>query len=176
MEEGAMKHKPERATVRKNSRPAWTPLLERIEPDAAGIDCGSQEHYVAVPSDRDPQPVRAFRTFTAELNRLADWLQQCAIKTVAMESTGVYWIPLYEILEERGFEVVLVNARHLHNVRGRKSDVSDCEWLQQLHSVVLLSPSFRPAATLVPLRAYLRQRHTLVEEGESYPADAKSAD
>jgi transposase len=166
MEEAAMNHKPKRA--RKSPRPVWTPLLERIQRDAAGIDCGARDHYVAVPSDRDPQPVQTFRTFTAELKRLADWLTQCGIKTVAMESTGVYWIPLFEILEERGFEVVLVNARHLHNVRGRKSDVSDCEWLQQLHSVGLLSPSFRPAAALVPLRAYLRQRQTLIEEGATH--------
>jgi transposase len=108
--------------------------------------------------------VREFRTFTADLHRLADWLAQCGVKTVAMESTGVYWIPLYEILEERGFEVLLVNARDVHNVRGRKSDVTDCEWLRELHSVGLLRPSFRPADTIVPLRSFMRQRETLVEE------------
>jgi transposase len=166
MKEAAVKHKSK--SQRKAQRRVWTPLLERIQPNAAGIDCGAQEHYVAVPADRDHQPVQAFRTFTAELKQLADWLAQCRITTVAMESTGVYWIPLYEILEERGFEVVLVNARHLHNVRGRKSDVSDCQWLQQLHSVGLLSPSFRPSAALVPLRAYLRQRQTLSEEGATH--------
>ena len=160
-----MKHKPKGERARKNPRSVWTPLLERIQPHAAGIDCGAHEHYVAVPPERDLQPVQAFRTFTADLQRLAEWLGQCGITTVAMESTGVYWIPLYEILEARGLEVVLVNARHLHNVRGRKSDVSDCQWLQQLHSVGLLSPSFRPAAALVPLRAYLRQRQTLVAAG-----------
>jgi hypothetical protein len=117
-----------------------------------------------VPPDRDPQPVRWFRTFTADLNRLAEWLVQCGVKTVAMESTGVYWIPLYEILEARGLEVVLVNARHLRNVRGRTSDVSDCEWLRELHSVGLLSGSFRPAAEIVTLRGYLRHRATLIEE------------
>src|SRR5215831_17262745 len=107
---------------------AWSSLLKRIQPDAAGIDCGATSHYVAVPEDRDPhQPVRAFGTFTADLHRLADWLVQCDIKTVAMESTGVYWIPLHEVLEERGLEVVLVNARQVHNVRGRKSDVQDCQ-------------------------------------------------
>src|SRR6202047_498884 len=90
-----------------------------------------------------PSRVREFRTFTAELHRLADWLAQCEVKTVALESTGVYWIPLYEILEERGFEVILVNARDVHNVRGRKSDVSDCEWLPELHRVGLLRASFR---------------------------------
>jgi transposase len=119
---------------------------------------------VGVPPDRDPQPVREFRTFTAELQRLADWLAQCGVKTVALESTGVYWIPLYEILEQRGFEVLLVNARDLHNVRGRKRDVKDCEWLRELHSVGRLGASFRPAATIVPLRALMRQRQTLVEE------------
>jgi transposase len=141
-----------------------TSLLERIQPDAAGVDCGARSHFVAVPSDRDPQPVREFRTFTADLDRLADWLEQCGVKTVAMESTGVYWIPLYEILEQRGFEVLLVNAHDVHNVRGRKSDVSDCEWLRELHSVGLLRASFRPAAAIVPLRSFLRQRETLVEE------------
>ena len=163
MEEAAMKHKPKRARTSKPERGSLS-LLERIQPDAAGIDCGQNSHYVAVPPDRDPERVREFRTFTADLQRLADWLAQCRIKTVAMESTGVYWIPLYEILEARGFEVLLVNARDLHNVRGRKSDVADCEWLRELHMVGLLHASFRPAAALVPLRSYMRQRDTLVAE------------
>jgi len=156
-----MKHNQRTPVGKRRKSPS---LLERIQPDAAGIDCGEKSHYVAVPRERDPQPVREFRTFTAELYHLADWLAQCGIMTVAMESTGVYWIPLYEILEERGFEVILVNARDVHNVRGRKSDVSDCEWLQELHSVGLLRPSFRPAAAIVALRSYLRERATLVEE------------
>jgi transposase len=118
---------------------------------------------VAVPEDRDPQPVREFRTFTADLQHLADWLVKCGIKTVAMESTGVYWIPIHEVLEERGLEVVLVNAHEMHNVRGRKSDVSDCQWLQELHSVGLLRPSFRPAAAIVALRSYVPHRQTLIE-------------
>src|SRR6202158_1539829 len=113
---------------------------------------------------RTREPGREFRTFPTDLQHLAEWLAQCGVKTVAMESTGVYWIPLYEILEQRGFEVVLVNARDVRNVRGRKSDVKDCEWLQQLHSVGLLRASFRPAAAMVPLRSYLRQRAILVEE------------
>ena len=121
--------------------------------------------------------MREFRTFTADLQRLAEWLAQCGVKTVAMESTGVYWIPLYEILEQRGFEVVLVNARDVHNVRGRKSDVTDCEWLQQLHSVGLLRASFRPAAAMVPLRSYLRQRAILVEEAHCpHSAHAEGVD
>ena len=155
-----MKHNQRTPVGKRRKSPS---LLERIQPDAAGIDCGEKSHYVAVSRERDPQPVREFRTFTTELYRLVDWLAQCGIKTVAMESTGVYWIPLYEILEERGFEVILVNARNVHNVRGRKSDVSDCEWLQELHSVGLLRPSFRPAAAIVA-RSYLRERATLVKE------------
>jgi transposase len=166
MEEAAMKHnsRRERADKRKRVTPS---LLERIQPDAAGIDCGQNSHFVAVPPGHDPQPVREFRTFTGELQRLADWLVECGVKTVAMESTGVYWIPLYEILEQRGLEVLLVNARDVHNVPGRKSDVRDCEWLRELHSVGLLRASFRPAAAIVPLRSFLRQRETLVEEAST---------
>jgi transposase len=156
-----------RGEQRKKPRQLTPSLLERIQPNAAGIDCGERSHFVAVPVERDPQPVREFRTFTADLERLADWLTHCRIKTVAMESTGVYWIPLYEILEARGFEVTLVNAREVHNVPGRKSDVRDCEWLRELHSVGLLRSSFRPKASIVPLRSYLRQRESLVEEASA---------
>jgi transposase len=149
-------------------RRTWSPLLKRIQPDAAGIDCGAISHYVAVPQDRDPEPVREFHTSTVGLQQLADWLVKCGIKTVAMESTGVYWIPVHEILEERGLEVVLVNAHHVHahhvhNVRGRKTDVKDCQWLQEPHSVDLLHASFRPAAAIVRLRSYVRHRQTLVD-------------
>jgi transposase len=158
-----MKHTPKREREAKKERVSSS-LLERIQPDAAGIDCGQNSHFVAVPPDRDTQPVREFRSFTGELHRLADWLARCGVKTVAMESTGVYWIALYEILEQRDFQVVLVNARDVHNVPGRKSDVQDCEWLRELHSVGLLRASFRPSAAIVPLRAYLRQRETLVQE------------
>jgi transposase len=158
-----MQHNPKRRRSGEK-RPSGIALLERIQPDAAGIDCGQNSHFVAVRPDRDPQPVREFRTFTADLQRLADWLAQCGVKTVAMESTGVYWIPIYEMLEQRGFEVLLVNARDVHHVRGRKSDVTDCEWLRELHSVGLLRASFRPAAAIVPLRSFMRQRATLVEE------------
>ena len=105
-------------------------LLERMSPNAAGVDCGSEAHDVAVPPDRDAAPVRSFMTFTTELHRLADWLTACGVTTVAMESTGVYWIPLYEILEARGLDVVLVNARHVKNVPGRKTDVLDCQWIR----------------------------------------------
>lgn len=136
--------------------------------DAAGIDIGSDSHFVAVPADRDEQPVREFKSFTSDLYALADWLESCRIKTVAMESTGVYWIPLYTILEERGYEVFLVNARHVKNVSGRKSDVSDCQWLQQLHTYGLLQGSFRPTEQICELRSYCRHRHGLVEQASMY--------
>jgi transposase len=140
----------------------------RLHPDAAGIDVGSSSHYVAVPEDRDPNPVRSFGAFTEDLFALADWLSRCRITTVAMEATGVYWIPLFEILDRRGFEVVLVNARHVKNVPGRKSDVIDCQWLQELHSLGLLSASFRPSDEVVALRGYVRQRKMLVEYAASH--------
>lgn len=137
--------------------------LEQIHLNAAGIDIGAEEVYVAVPPDRDEQSVRSFPTFTADLHRLADWLEQCGIDTVAMEATGVYWIPLYEILEARGFQVYLVNARHLKNVHGRKSDVLDCQWIQQLHTYGLLSASFRPPEQIVAIRSLVRHREMLVQ-------------
>ena len=145
-------------------RPRTSPaVLERLHPDAAGIDCGSAEHFVAVPPDRDPLPVQSFATFTGDLHRLADWLTACRVTHVAMEATGVYWIPIFEILEARGFTVILVNARHVKNLPGRKSDVSDCEWLRDLHILGLLRGSFRPADGIVALRGYLRHRATLIE-------------
>ncbi|MEQ6342915.1 MAG: IS110 family transposase [Gammaproteobacteria bacterium] len=131
-------------------------------PNAAGIDIGSAAHFVAVPPDRDDEPVREFPSFTADLNRLADWLAACGVDTVAMESTGVYWIPLYELLEARGFTVLLVNARHVKNVSGRKSDVLDCQWLQQLMSYGLLHGAFRPADNVCALRSLSRQRAMLL--------------
>lgn len=155
-----MPHK--RPTRAPRPRPTVS-VLERLHPDAAGIDCGAREHFVAVPPDRDPRPVQSFATVTADLQRLAAWLQQCRVRTVAMEATGVYWIPLYELLEEAGFEVLLVNARHLKHVQGRKSDVSDCEWIRDLHMVGLLRGSFRPTNEIVELRAYVRHREGLVK-------------
>lgn len=145
---------------RRRRRPG---ALECINPKAAGIDCGSATHFVAVSPKADSVPIRSFSTYTSDLHRLADWLQSCGITTVAMEATGVYWVPIYEILEDRGLEVLLVNAHHVKNVPGRKSDVSDCEWLRQLHSVGLLRGSFRPAAEITALRSYLRHRETLVQ-------------
>jgi len=118
--------------TKRQKRVQDLPVLHR---DAAGIDIGANEVFVAVPADRDPEPVRSFATFTRDLHALADWLQRCHIESVAMESTSVYWIPLYQILENRGIEVFLVNAQHVKNVPGRKTDVSDCQWLQYLHSV-----------------------------------------
>ena len=149
-------------------RPRSSRQLSTIHPDAAGLDVGSTFHVVAVPSDRDDQPVRTFRTFTGDLHHLAEWLQQVGITTVAMESTGVYWIPVFEILEACGFEVLLVNARHVKNVPGRKTDVNDAQWLQQLHQYGLLRGSFRPREGVVRLRAYLRHRERLVDDAASH--------
>ena len=134
------------------------PGLEVVHPQAAGIDVGNSAHYVAVRPDRDPEPVRRFECFTADLYRLAGWLESCGVKTVAMQSTGVYWIPLYEILEEHGFEVYLVNARHTKNLPGRKSDVQESQWLLKLHTYGLLNNSFQPPAEIRVVRTYWRQR------------------
>jgi len=131
--------------------------------NAGGIDVGATEIFVAVPADRDTDSVRSFPTFTEDLHALADWLQQCRVDTVAMESTGVYWIPLFQILEARGIEVHLVNAQHVHHVPGRKSDVLDCQWLQYLHSVGLLKASFRPEHAVCEIRSLMRHRENLVQ-------------
>ncbi len=138
------------------------PGLEITHPNAAGIDVGSASHYVAVPADRDEQPVREFKSFTEDLETMADWLKTCGIEVVAMESTGVYWISLFELLESRGFTVYLVNARHVKNVAGRKSDVLDCQWIQRLMSYGLLSGAFRPKDEICALRSLSRQRDTLL--------------
>lgn len=134
------------------------PGLEVMHPHAAGIDVGNSVHYVAVRPDRDPDPVRRFDCFTADLHRLADWLQHCGVTTIAMQSTGVYWIPLYEILDARGFEIFLVNARHTKNLPGRKSDVQESQWLLKLHTYGLLRNSFHPSAEIRVVRTYWRQR------------------
>ena len=146
----------------KSQVSAWEGL-KVIHPNAAGLDIGSAEIWAAVAPDRTAEPVRKFGTFTPDLQALADWLIACSVDTVALESTGVYWIPVYEILEARGLQVYVVNARHVKNVPGRKSDIQDCQWLQGLHSVGLLRGSFRPAGEIVALRAYLRHRATLIE-------------
>lgn len=150
---------------RKGSRNRPIPVLN---PNAAGIDVGAREIYVAVPADRDPEPVRTFDTFTPDLVDLVHWLEACGITTVAMEATSVYWIPLFTILEEHGIEVCLVNARHLKRVPGRKTDVLDCEWLQYLHSVGLLRGSFHPPEAVAAVRTVLRHRTSLVQMASSH--------
>ena len=142
--------------------------LSTVNLTAAGLDVGSTFHVVAVPPELDDEPVRTFQSFTSDLHALADWLHEVGITTVAMESTGVYWIPVFEILEQSGFEVSLVNARHVKNVPGRKTDVNDAQWLQQLHSYGLLRASFRPRDAIVGLRAYLRHRERLVDYAASH--------
>ena len=131
-------------------------------PNAAGIDIGGSMHFVAVPADRDCEPVRQFTSFTDDLEKMADWLATCRIDTVAMESTGVYWIPVFELLERRGLTVYLVNARHVKSVSGRKSDVLDCQWLQQLMSYGLLAGAYRPGGEICAVRAVMRQRTMLL--------------
>src|SRR5437870_6117802 len=152
----------------KKTRGRSSGRLSTINPDAAGIDVGSTFHVVAIPADRDAEPVRTFQSFTADLHALADWLQSVGIRTIAMESTGVYWIPVYEILEQRGFEVLLVNARDTRNVPGRKTDVNDAQWLRQLHQHGLLRGSFRPRPDIARLRAYLRHRERMLDYASAH--------
>ena len=137
-------------------------ILKQIRPNAAGLDIGAEEIYACVPADRDEQSVRVFATYTVDLYALADWLTACGVETVAMESTGVYWIPIYDILEARGFEVYLVNAHNLKGVTGRKTDILDCQWIQQLHSYGMLHASFRPAEEIRALRELARHRGNLI--------------
>ncbi len=145
------------------SRASLPAALSQVNLNAAGVDVGASSHYAAVPPDRAEDPVREFEAFTSDLYCLADWLTECGVDTVVMESTGVYWIPLFGVLEERGFAVMLVDPRRIKNVPGRKSDVLDCQWLQQLHTYGLLSGAFRPEAEIRRLRSYLRQRAMLVQ-------------
>jgi transposase len=156
---------PRFAGLNRKQRREWArrlrvadPGLEVMHPNAAGIDVGNSAHYVAVRPDRDADSVRRFECFTADLHRLADWLQHCGVTTVAMQSTGVYWIPLYEILDARGIEVYLVNARHTKNLPGRKTDVQESQWLLKLHTYGLLRNSFHPPAEIRVVRTYWRQR------------------
>jgi transposase len=139
-----------------------------VHPNAAAIDVGATMHMAAVGADCTSDPVRSFGTFTGDLHRLADWFAECGVKTVVMESTGVYWIPIFELLDERGVEVFLVNARDAKHVPGRKTDVSDAQWLQRLHSHGLLRASFRPKGEIAELRAYLRQRERLLDYAASH--------
>jgi len=139
-----------------------------VFPNAAGIDIGASSHWVAVPLERDDTPVREIGVMTDDLNALADWLLACGVDTVALESTGVYWIPVYEVLESRGLDVWLVDARQIKYVPGRKSDVQDCQWLQRLMSYGLLRAAFRPAAEVCAIRAVSRQREVLLNEQASW--------
>jgi transposase len=149
-------------TADKKNKKSGKVEFSIVRSDAAGIDIGSKENYVALPPDRG-QPVRSFGTFTPDLEKLADWLTEHGIATVAMESTGVYWIPLFQLLDSRGFEVFLVNARHAKALPGRKTDVKDCQWLQHLHSVGLLDASFRPEDAIVAIRTLSRHRDSLIK-------------
>jgi transposase len=132
--------------------------LQVVHPKAAGIDVGNEEHWVAVPADRDPAPVQSFGCFTRDLQEMADWLERCGIETVAMQSTGVYWVALYDILSERGIRVFLVNAADTKNLPGRKTDIQECQWLLKLHAYGLLKNSFRPEEEILVMRTYWRQR------------------
>jgi transposase len=132
--------------------------LQVVHPKAAGIDVGNEEHWVAVPPDLDPEPVRSFGCFTRDLEEMADWLVRCGIETVAMQSTGVYWIALYDILAERGIRVFVVNAKDTKNLPGRKTDIQECQWLLKLHAYGLLRNSFRPEEEILVMRTYWRQR------------------
>ena len=156
-----MNRKQRRETMRKIQSEDLT--LEVVHPDAAGIDIGNESHYVAVPPKRDSQPVRRFGCTTAELKAMANWLKQCGIRTIAMQSTGVYWIAAYDILEQAGLEVYLVNARDTKNLPGRKTDVQESQWLMKLHTYGLLRNSFRPSQETRTLRTYWRQRNDLIQ-------------
>jgi len=153
---------------KRPTRPPARPRTTEIRHDAAGIAIGARHIHVAVDPERDPRPVREFQTFTQDLYALADWLEACGVRTVAMESTGVFWIPLFQILEARGLEVCLVNAHHVKHVPGRKTDVTDCQWLQYLHACGLLTASFRPAHRICGLRALLRHRESLIQSAAAH--------
>jgi len=157
------KKQKEKRQKKKIETSASSPFFDQINPHAAGIDIGSKSHFVAVRTEAGEVAVKEFDSFTSDLYELSKYLKENKVTTVAMESTSVYWIPLYDLLEEEGFEVKLVNARHVKNVTGRKTDVEDCQWLQKLHSFGLLSGAFRPVEKIRPLRAYIRQRALLIE-------------
>lgn len=162
------KHSRSVARSPRKNRKKISRSVPTINPNTAGVDIGATEIYVAVPADRDPDSVRSFGTFTEDLHALAAWLKACGVTSVAMESTSVYWIPLFLLLEEQGFEVCLVNARHVKNVPGRKTDVVDCQWLQYLHSVGLLRGSFHPPEAVSAVRSVLRHRGSLVRMAASH--------
>lgn len=143
--------------------------LDIINPDAAGIDIGAKIHYVCVPEGRDNLRIQSFGCFTEDIHAMATWLKKCGVKSIAMESTGVYWIPVFQILAQEGFEVNLINAQHVKGVPGRKkTDVEDCSWLQKLHSYGLLQASFRPNDQICVLRSYIRHRSRLIENASTH--------
>ena len=158
-----------------NSKRRRRARLTVVHPRAAGIDIGSRFHVVAVPSELDDEPVRKFTSFTKDLKLLAEWLLLIGVTTVAMESTGIYWVPLYEILVAKGIEVYLVNARHAKNVPGRKTDICDAQWLQQLHCYGLIRASFQPDQRIAELRTYFRQRDLLVRYRSSHQQHMQKA-
>lgn len=153
---------------KSQERPSTSNSMPVLFPNTAGIDIGSKSHFVAVPADRDSCCVKEFATFTSDLYEMVNWLKECKIQTVIMESTGVYWIPAYEILESKGFDVKLVNARHVKNVSAHKTDTLDCQWLQQLGTFGLVKGAFRPADAFLGLRAYLRQRSMLIQNAAEH--------
>jgi transposase len=154
--------------VSGSKKPRLKRDISPTHPNAAAIDIGATMHVAAVGPDQDPEPVRSFGTFTGDLHRLADWFERCGVRTVAMESTGVYWIPVFEILDQRGFDVIVVNARDAKHVPGRKTDISDAQWLQRLHEYGLLRASFRLKGEVAIMRAYLRQRERLLDYAASH--------
>lgn len=158
-----------KAKVKRTAKPIGeVENLKQLNLDAAGLDISAEEIYACVPAGRDKETVRCFKSFSGELRALAEWLSACGVTTVAMESTGVYWIPVYEILAAAGFDLYLVNARHIKNVSGRKSDVLDCQWIQQLHTYGLLRGSFRPDEAVCGLRELIRQRDMLISYRSSH--------
>ena len=162
MNQGNMKSKQKKTDSRPRKGRAGGKKLKRINRNAAGVDIGSREHYVCVPEECCDQQVRSFGCFTSDLLRMAEWLEECGVETIVMESTGVYWIPVYQVLEDQGFDVKLVDARQVRHVPGRKSDVMDCQWLQELHSYGLLSGAFIPDKPVSVLRSYWRHRSGIV--------------
>ena len=153
---------------KQTSKKSSPSQIQKINPHAAGIDGSAREHWVCVPSEATEQNIRSFGCSTPDLLTLADWLEECHVTSVALSSTGVEWIPLFQILSERNLQVFLVNAKMVKNVPGRKSDVKDCQWLQQLHSYGLLAPSFVPEGEIAVLRSYLRQRENLIRNASSH--------
>jgi transposase len=167
MEKAMSKNKPAGKQKQSGREKVDWKALEIVHPEAAGIDVGGSEHWVAINPDLDAEPVRRFGCFTADLREMARWLVEKGVRSVAMQSTGVYWMPVFEILEQHNLEVFLVNARHTKNVPGRKSDIQECQWLLKLHAFGLLNNSFQPTDEIRIARTLWRQRGNLVAEASS---------